>query len=140
MKIPRQLVIFLVLLVAFAALLSTMNLDLGEVAKVDLPTVARHIDEGKVKKIEIDGDTLLLELTDGRKERSIKQSEDSFSQQMEAFGVTPEKLNTVSVEVKEISALTLWLGTLLPIVLPLLLIGAFIFFMMKRSRERTPAP
>ncbi|MEK7073359.1 MAG: ATP-dependent zinc metalloprotease FtsH [Patescibacteria group bacterium] len=132
MKIPRQLVIFLVLLVAFAALLSTMNLDLGEVAKVDLPTVARHIDEGKVKKIEIDGDTLLLELTDGRKERSIKQSEDSFSQQMEAFGVTPEKLNTVSVEVKEISALTLWLGTLLPIVLPLLLIGAFIFFMMKQ--------
>ncbi len=132
MKISRQLVIFIALLLVFVGLLSTFSMDLGSTAKVDLPTVARDIAAGKVKSIQIDGDNLAIVLADGGKERSIKQTEDSFSQQMAGFGVTPAQLAAVSVEVKEVSAMTLWLGTLLPIVLPLLLIGGFIFFMMRQ--------
>ncbi len=132
MKISRQLIIFLVLLAVFVGLLSTMSLDLTGVAKVDLPTVARHIEEGKVRKIEIDGDAVLIELTDGRKERSIKEAQDSFAAQMASFGISAEELSSVAVEVKEISPVTLWVGTLLPIILPLLIIAGFIMFMMRQ--------
>lgn len=132
MKISKQLLIFGILLVAFAALLSTVSWPQSDVAKVDLPTVARHLTEGSVKRIEIDGNDLAIELNDGRKERSIKQSEDSFSVQMGALGVTSAQMSGIAIEVKEESAWTMWLGQLLPILLPFLLIGGFIFFMMRQ--------
>jgi len=73
----KQILVFVVMLLAFGLLLSTYRTG-ATAEKIDLKTLVGQLQEGRVKKIEIDGDKLAIELADGKKERALKESNDSL--------------------------------------------------------------
>jgi len=127
----KQILVFVVMLLAFGLLLSTYRTG-ATAEKIDLKTLVGQLQEGRVKKIEIDGDKLAIELADGKKERALKESNDSLPTLFKNYGLPPEKVQQVSIEVRERSGAAIFFSTIAPFLVPFLLVAAFLFFMMRQ--------
>ncbi len=106
-----------------------------KINEVNLNDLANQINDGKVKEILVEGEKLEITLNDGTKEKSRKEAESSLSESLVNYGVESEKLRSVSVNIKDTTTAAFWINIVVPIVLPFLLIAAFIWFMM-RSAQR----
>lgn len=102
---------------------------------VPLGTVAKEIDDGKVKSITVDGSDVSVELEDGTKQKTVKEAESSLSESLGNFGVDTQKLQSVNIEVKGQSKAAFWAGAILPFLFPILLIGLFIWFMFRQAQR-----
>ncbi len=102
---------------------------------ISLSVLAAQINEGKVKQIDVSGNDLAVALNDGKTEKTIKEAESGLTESLKNYGVDPAKLNTVNINIKGESATAVFLGTILPFLLPFLLIGAFIWFMLRQAQR-----
>ncbi len=98
---------------------------------VGVEKLIAQLNDEKVESIVIQGDELKIKLKDGTREVVKKEPGETFSEMMKNYGVPPEKIAIVQVEVKGESGLSFWLATILPFILPFLLIAGFIYFMMR---------
>ncbi|MFZ2187304.1 MAG: ATP-dependent zinc metalloprotease FtsH [Candidatus Moraniibacteriota bacterium] len=104
-------------------------------APVSLSELVSEINQGQVKTITVQSNNLDIELQDGNKQKASKEGESSLTETFTNYGIDKEKLSTVSISVTEVSGWSLWLATLLPFLLPFLLIGAFIWFMLRQAQR-----
>lgn len=102
---------------------------------ISLSELVGQINDGKIKQIVIEGNKLNIELQDGTKEKASKESESALSESLANYNVDKEKLKEVMIEVKEASASAVWATAILPFLLPFILIGAFIWFMMRQAQR-----
>lgn len=104
-------------------------------AEVALSALVAQINEGKVKKIIVDNNDLDITLTDETAEKSTKEQETGLTESLKNYGVNQEKLSAVNIEIKGPSSTSMWLGTILPFLLPFILIAAFIWFMLRQAQR-----
>lgn len=103
--------------------------------EVSLNVLAKNINEGLVKTIEVDGNTISILLNDETKQVTVKETESSLSESLKNLGVETEKINAVDIDIQGESRTAFWLGAVLPFLLPFLLIGFFIWFMFKQAQK-----
>lgn len=103
--------------------------------KYSLTQLVDQIDQGNVTQIEVDGSTLDITLKDGKKATATKEAESSLTQTLVNYGVDKQALDKLPLTIKQTSTTTLWLGTILPFLLPFILIAAFIWFMMRQAQR-----
>ena len=107
--------------------------DPGQTASpISVSVIAEQINAGAVDRVEIDGDDLTVYLKDGTKQESTKEHEIALSETLNNYGVDPAKFKEVKIEVKQPSASSFLFSTILPFVLPFLLIAGFIWFLMRQ--------
>lgn len=94
-----------------------------------------NINQEEVKQIVVTENTLTVTLQNDQEKKTRKEAETSLTESLSQAGVTPEKLNKVDIAIKPPAGWKMWLGTLAPILLPLLLIGAFIWFSMRGAKK-----
>lgn len=104
-------------------------------AEISLSALVSQINESAVKEIVVDEDRLAISLIDGKKETSIKEREAGITESLKNYGVNPEKLALVNINIKSNASSSFWLGTVLPFLLPFLLIAGFIWFMLKQAQK-----
>lgn len=102
---------------------------------ISLNQLVSEVNDSKVKSIEVSDNTLAIELSDGSKQKATKESDASLTETLSNYGTDKEKLQSVAITVKEPSGAMLWFSALLPFLLPILLIGAFIWFMMRQAQR-----
>ncbi|MFA6106400.1 MAG: ATP-dependent zinc metalloprotease FtsH [Patescibacteria group bacterium] len=122
--------IFVLIISLFSVFQNGFNTG-GETETVGVPALVAQINKGEVDKISVEGDNLVVRLKDGKEETVKKEPGESFSDIVKNYGVAPEKIAGISVEVKGESGSSFLIGSVLPFLLPLLLIGVFIYFMMR---------
>ncbi|MBI4449649.1 ATP-dependent zinc metalloprotease FtsH [Candidatus Uhrbacteria bacterium] len=71
-------------------------------------------------------------MTDGSTALVRKEPGTSVPELFQSYGLEPSRYEKIALEVKEESGLSYWLSTLLPFLIPFLLIGGFIFYMMRQ--------
>ncbi len=103
--------------------------------KISLSQLATQINQAEVKSIVIQNDSLEIELKNEKKEISTKEKESGLTESLKNYGVENEKLSQVDIQIKEDSSWMTFLGSFLPFFLPFLLIGAFIWFMLKQAQR-----
>lgn len=103
--------------------------------QVSLTELVSQINQGQVKAITVNGDKLEIQLNDGATEKATKEKESSITESLKNYNVDAEKLSSVNIDVKGESSAGVWLGTVLPFLLPFVLIGAFIWFMLKQAQR-----
>ncbi len=126
--------VFIALFTVFMIMLSVPSLARRQAATVDLSQVATEISAGKVNKVTVDGDTLLVQRSDGTEESARKEPQVSAPEALEDLGVAPQALARVTVNVKEPSLADDWagiVGSLLPMVIFLL----FLWYMSRKGQE-----
>jgi cell division protease FtsH len=140
-RLVRNSVLLVVLAVFGLALLWTYMLDgSGSSEAYTYSQVLTDAANGDVQSITMDGDRLIVTKTDNSEQTAIappgSQGTDVFNQICDAAGYsnTGTCAQTIAFNPVEPSAAGQWIGLLISALLPVLLIGAFIFFMMRQAQ------
>jgi len=106
-----------------------------KIPTVPLSQVATEINNGQVKKISVEQNNVSIEKTDNKKEKAVKEADSSLTDSLKNFGVNTDKLRGIEIAVKEPSGAGFWASNLLPVLLPFLLLGGFMFFMIRSAQS-----
>lgn len=118
---------FLIIAAVFSAFFEQSNKS----TTVGIETLIKRINQEEVSEIAVSGNKIIATLKDGQKETIRKEAGESFSALLDNFQVDPAKSTNIKIEVKDESGWDYFLVNILPFLLPFLLIGGFIFFMMR---------
>lgn len=119
--------IFLLVAVAF----SFFETDSKDAELVSISQIAEQVNAGEIERIEVSDDKLVAFLKNGTEERANKEREVALSETLLNYGVSAEQVKQIRIEVKEPSAGTVFLSTILPFLIPFVLIATFIWFMLR---------
>lgn len=128
----KNILIFVLVLLFIASVFSLYNVSTQEVESINIQQMISQIDEGKVKEIVVRGNLLQITTTEDKVQEVKKENTESLSTLLDNLGVDKEKLSAIAIEVKEETGVAFWMGSLLPFLLPFLLIVGFIWFMMRQ--------
>ena len=130
----KNFAIVFAVMILIVALFSLADLGVEKPEEVGLNTLVQKINNEEVKEVIVEGDIILVTLfNDNEAKLEIKKEfGQSFTELMTDYGVDSERLRTVDVKIKAESGLDHWLGLLLPIMFPIILIVGIIFFMTRQ--------
>jgi cell division protease FtsH len=131
-KLIRNLLIIVAIFVVVSALFTLFNMEDKDVQHVTISQVAEQTKGGQVDRIEVEDDRVYVFLKDGVQEVANKESQESLVDTLESYGVTPEALAATRIEIKDSSSSSFIVSTVLPFVIPFLLIAGFIWFLMRQ--------
>lgn len=134
-NLAKHIGLMLILFLLISGLFILYNAPQAKPTDISLSTLVTQINEGKVKKITVNGDDLKIELADGKTEKSTKEKETGITESLKNYGVDADKLKSVNIEIKGESGTSVFLGSVLPFLLPFILIGAFIWFMLRQAQR-----
>lgn len=127
----KNFLIFFFIFIIIAGLFGAFSELQTEPTTVGLETLVNQINNEEVTAISVEGDELKVTLNDETEEVVQKETGESFSALMSNWGVESSKLSQIQIEVKGESGWEYWAAAILPFLLPFLLIGGFIYFMMR---------
>ena len=130
----RNAFVYILILVAAIALFLGVDpmTDAGP-KEMDMSTLAAKINAGEVRSIVIRDNNLTITLKNKDIYRSYKDEGASLLETLRAMGVATEAMRTVQINVAPPSQMGNWI-TLLGAILPLLLVGALFFFLMRQAQ------
>ncbi|MFH1098422.1 MAG: ATP-dependent zinc metalloprotease FtsH [Candidatus Uhrbacteria bacterium] len=133
MRLPsRNSISVLIVFVVITALFSLYNIPLAKPEQLTIDTLIQRVVDGKVKGIAIKSSTLTVTMTDGVKATVRKEPNLSVPELFQRYGLAPETYRPITLEVEEEGGLLYWLAALLPFLIPFLLIGGFIWYMLRQ--------
>jgi cell division protease FtsH len=102
---------------------------------VSLSQLAEQLNNGQVEQITVNKNELSIDLKDKKKEKATKESEASLTDTLSNYGVDKDKLKEVSITIEGESGASFWAGAILPFLLPFLLIGGLLWFMLRQAQR-----
>ena len=120
------------LLIAF--IFSLFYTEQNQPATLTLDQLAAKINADEVAKITVNGNNLQIDLKDGGKAVSQKETETGLSETLKNYGVEPAALQKVNLQIQSESGFRYWASILIPSLLPLLIIGFFFWWMFRQAR------
>ena len=136
-KFFRNGIVMLVLVVGTAALLFTWITTTGQPTNTGYSEFLAEVSEGKIAKVTQQGTTLTVE-RDGEPKTTYTVIVPTVLTQVfpDMLAAAESKNRTLPADIFQATPApdTSWLGLLLTAVLPLLIIGGFIFFMMRQAQ------
>lgn len=104
--------------------------------QVSLTQVVDQIKSGNVESINVNQSELEIKLKGADKIlKTQKEDNTSITETLKNLGVTEQQLQPIELNVDQPSGLSYWLGALLPVLLPFLLLGGFLWFMMRSAQS-----
>lgn len=128
----KNIGIFVIAMVVLAFVANLVRTSKSEVRTVGLSELAASVQRKEVKKIQVMESELKITKADGAQELSRKEPTESLPTVLRSFGVTPEQLATVELSVIDQSGWKYWMGVLIPIFGPIILIIALFYFMARQ--------
>ncbi len=100
---------------------------------VSISKMVEEIKAGQVKTVTVKGNVLNIALKDenARSQQVTKEPNATFDELAKNYGISPEQLTVLGVEVKDDTSWKFWVGNLLPILLPLIIFILFFYFMTR---------
>ncbi len=131
----RNILVYVLIIAAIAAIVFGVRGNNVATQDISASELAQDINRGQVELIEVSNENeLTATYRDGQKARAqLSPSSDNPIAVLESLGAQPEKLQEVRFEFTKPSNFLNWLGVL-GTFLPLLLIGGFIYLMLRQAQ------
>lgn len=133
-NIFKNIIILFLIFLSVAALFSLYNSPLRNPTQVGIGEFITRVKNKEVSEITVDSEKIRFLLKNNEEVETRKEAGESLSDLLANYQVSPETLEGVKIEIKGTSATSFWLGTILPFLLPFLLIGGFIYLMMRQAQ------
>lgn len=130
-KLIRNFLVLFAVFLLIAAVFSALSGNAAKSETVGIETLINQINNDKVSEIVISGNKLLVTLKDSSKETIRKEANDSLSTLLNNYQVDPAKSTAIKISVKDESGWDYFLMNIAPFLLPFILVGVFIFFMLR---------
>ena len=134
----QSYIIYLLLFIAIVAMVYfNVKQQPNAQGPLTISQVAQQIQDGKITRIVVKDDNSLLVISSGGsspiEQTARKEPETTLVSQLVAFGVTPEQLANVTIEVTPPSS---WAGilNLAYIILPVIMIGGLFWFIFRQAQ------
>jgi cell division protease FtsH len=101
---------------------------------ISLSELAKDVNAGMVKAISVDGSALTVTRADDTTVTAKKEVEASLSETLKNYGVSTEKLAATDITVKDGEGFSFWFFSILPILLPVIVIGFFFWFLTRQAK------
>ncbi|MBI3952619.1 MAG: ATP-dependent zinc metalloprotease FtsH [Candidatus Doudnabacteria bacterium] len=131
-KLFKNILIIFAIFILVAAAFSFFNTSDKDIPTVPISQIADEANAGQISKIEISGDSLTAYLKDGGKQFSSKEEEVAFSETLKNYGVDSTKIQEIQIDVKGGGSSSFIISTILPFLIPFILIAGFIWFLMRQ--------
>lgn len=136
----RNLLIAVTVLVAFSLVIGGLSGQLDEPEEISLSRIAQEIRFGAVEKMAIRGEIITLTLAEGEDGlqgilEARKEGGESVTQTLTNLGVTSEELAALEIEYVNERGFGFWFATLFPLLLPVILIGFFLWYLTSRAQQ-----
>lgn len=127
----RNFLLFFVIFLVIAAIFSSFSGQTKKDEEVGIGVLIQQINDEQVEAIVVSGNKLQVTLKGDKKEIIRKEDSESLSSLLSNFNVDAEKSTNIKIIVEDESGWNYWLTLVLPFLLPLLLIGFFLYFAMR---------
>ncbi len=131
-NLVKNFIIATIIFLVITGIFSTLTLSAKKVENIDLQKFMEQVNAGEIQKISIEGDKLNITLASGTLESLSKETNETLGELFKNYNADPEKVKNISIEVKEESGWSYWMNALLPFLLPLIVVIALIYFMMRQ--------
>jgi len=131
----KNIIIILIVFIIISGIVMLFNAPAPKVNDITLSDLANQINNSQVKEIQVSGDSLDITLNDNTKEKARKEADAALTESLKNYGVDPATLRLVNVSIKDTTSTAFWINTVIPFLLPFIIIGAFLWYMM-RSAQR----
>jgi cell division protease FtsH len=123
--------VFLVLSAGYSAVRQYFAEGPEEIA---LSQLANDVRDEKVATITVEGEKIEAVYKDESKKTSQKESEASLTETLTHYGLSAEKIAAVKIEIKDQGGARFWFLTLAPLLIPVLLLIAIMWFLSRQVR------
>ncbi len=124
----------IITLLILAVIFSLVYQEQKEPIVLTIDQLVSKINSGDVAKIVVNGNDLNIELKDGEKAMSKKETEAGLIETLKNYSVDSKALQKVNFSIQEESGFRFWAGIILPAVLPLIIIGIFFWLMFRQAK------
>lgn len=131
----KNLIFILGIFFLLSAVFSLFNGSGVKTKTISLTELSSQINAENVQKIIVNGSNLEVSFKDKTNAVSRKENEAALTESLKNYGVEAQKLQEVQIEVKDEGGWQFWTGILLTSVLPILLIGLFLWFMLRQAQR-----
>ncbi|OGG55702.1 cell division protein FtsH [Candidatus Kaiserbacteria bacterium RIFCSPHIGHO2_02_FULL_55_20] len=101
---------------------------------VPLSQIAQDITAGTITSLDVSGDKITATYADKTTKTSRKETESSLTQTLSDYGIAPEKMAVVKIEIKDEGGVRFWALTLLPILVPIMFLFGVIWYLSRQLR------
>lgn len=130
---------FFILLIIFLAISGLFSFWSGEQKKtpeISLTELTKQINQEKISEIIVSGQNAIVKFTDNSSAVVQKENESGLSETLKNYGADGDKLQKIQITVKQESGWKFWLiNVIAPFLLPLFLMGLFLWLMMRQSQR-----
>ena len=133
-NIFNQIIIAIFIFISITLIYSFIAKTPDEVKKLSISDVAKSVTEGTIEKIDVVGQDINVTFKDKTKGEAKKETESSLSETLYNYGVTPAELANTPIEIKNESGFMFWLISVLPFLLPVILIIFFIWMLTRQVK------
>ena len=130
----KNFIAILLIFLTVSALFSLFLNPSEEIKELSITQLAEDINQEKIEEIAVSENNLEIVYRDGSKAKSQKEVESTLSESLANYGVGKESLSKIEVEIIDVSGDWIWLGPIIFSVLPLLVMGLFLWFILKQSK------
>lgn len=130
-NLMKNVFIFITVFVAVMLIFSVFNSQANQPETLAFSELVNKVQQGQVEKVVVEANLLTVTTTDGQTFEVTKES-DSVPSLLADYGVAPENIQSVAIEVQENTGFGFWLGAILPFALPFILIVFFFWIMMRQ--------
>ncbi len=127
----KNFFIFFLIFIIIATFFSLYDSKKNQIEKIGLETLIKQINNEEISQIIVQGSKLEITLKDGKREVVKKESGQTLIEMLSDLGISNDKITKINIEIKENEGISFWIGALLPFLLPFILVGTFIYFMIK---------
>ncbi|MBI4592423.1 ATP-dependent metallopeptidase FtsH/Yme1/Tma family protein [Candidatus Uhrbacteria bacterium] len=132
--LSKNIIFALVAILLISALFSGYTLNGNKPEEISMTTLVDEIQLESVERIDIEGSEITITLTDGRTQKTRKESSVSLSEELISYGITSDQLKAADITVKDRSTRSYILGVILPSLLPLFLLILIFWFMLRQMQ------
>ena len=110
--------------------MSTFNFDTSET--IDISELVSKIKAGEVRSIEVKGQQMTANLSNETQVKIFKEEGEALSELLKNYDVSVEQIAALNIQISEKQ--NDWVALLLPSLLPLLLLGALVYFFFRQAQ------
>jgi len=127
----KNFLLFFFIFLVIASIFTIFSENKGQVENIGINDFISLVEDEQVSEIEVVSNKINITLNSGDKKITKKETGESFSSFISNFSINPEKLSKIDIVVKEEDGFSAFMISLLPFLIPFLLVMIFIYFLMK---------
>lgn len=127
----KNFLLFFFVFLVIASIFTIFTEKSSQVENIGINDFISLVKDEQISEIEVVNNKINITLNSGDKKITKKETGESFSSLISNLSVDPEKLSRINIVVKEDDGFGAFMMSLLPFLIPFLLIIVFLYFMMK---------